>query len=208
MRLHGFSSGSTESLHASNLDSQFYVNLPEVKLPELNIPNIKLPDLKLPDIPNIAVPEFPSIPSMTNFNLPSLDAKSFSEMDSNVLIPALGLVVFVILTASATGGASGTAESTVKRKKKNVLDIPYHAAARLAYDAWLDAHPNETYDEAAYQSFQILYESKAAAEAKSKKLARDLDRFSNKPLPEPVARTVTKRESPVESKSGKFFFAS
>jgi hypothetical protein len=188
-------------LDASNApDLNFYVNLPEINLPDVTLPEVNLPS-------NIEMPSMPEIPPLPSLNLPSLDSNAvLGDLDPTVL---LGLVLVVVVASAGASGSATEASSLGKKraKKKTPLEIPYHAAARLAYDAWLEAHPDESYDEAAYLAFQSIYEAHAVAEATSKKLLRDLHNFSNEPPPEPPVRRVSEPKATAPLK-GKFFFAS
>ena len=186
-------------------DLKFYVNFPEVKVPNIEMPT--MPAIDMPTIPSLEKIDLPSMPTLDIPSLEKLDIPSVGGVDHNILVPAVGLAVVAIVAASAGGGSSGATTKAKKKKKKNVYEIPYHAAARLAYDKWLEAHPDETYDEAAYLSFQRLYEEQAVAEATAKKLARDLQGFANEPIPEPVVRQIPERETVAVPPKGRFFFA-
>lgn len=178
------------------------------------IGSVDLSDVKLPDISRMKLPEIsmPSVgmPSMDAFKVPSMDMKAFGSLDTDLVLPVAGVSALLLLglvaTASSSGkGASPSASKKRKKIKVNPLDIPYHAAAQLAYTQWLEAHPDYGWDDAAYQSFQTSFERHAVAEATAKKLKRDLQNFTNEPLPEPQPRRES--EKPTTKGSGVFFFA-
>lgn len=53
------------------------------------------------------------------------------------------------------------------------LSIPYDAAAKLAYEQWLDAN-GKWGNEAEYEKFKSKYEEKSVAQATYKKLEREM----------------------------------
>lgn len=54
------------------------------------------------------------------------------------------------------------------------ITIPYDAAARLEFTAWLATHPDAANSEDTFAKFKPLYEAKAVAEVTVKKQTRDL----------------------------------
>ena len=117
----------------------------------------------------------------------------------------------VSVIAGNQGEAVSTMQKKKRKKKKSIpLEIDYHAAARLAYQAWLDEHPDEKASPDAYEEFQELYEASAVALATAKKRERDLQAFDNTPAkPIPPRKITTKKvQATTTSSTGDFFFAS
>ncbi|GAX19138.1 hypothetical protein FisN_3Lh080 [Fistulifera solaris] len=54
------------------------------------------------------------------------------------------------------------------------VSIPYDAAARLDFTAWLASHPEAVNDDTTFAKFKPLYEAKAVADVIVKKQMRDL----------------------------------
>ena len=165
----------------------------------------RLPDVMLPkmDLPGLQIPSTDGIPTL------HLESTNFPVFDSEIAFPIFGLLsVFVlgVLASRSSDGVIIRKEESAKKAAEKLLAIPYHAPAKMAYQAWLEDHSNEVYDEAAYQSFEKLYEAQAIAEATAKKLGRDLKRFDNKPIPEPIAAQEAPLNS-LEKSKGNFFFA-
>ena len=146
---------------------------------------------------------------------------STGGLDTNVIIAAAVGLATVVAVASATSGGggdgiavgSGVGGSSRRRSRAqaNVLAIPYDAPARLAYQSWLDEHPDEKWNEPAYTAFASAYHELAVAEARQKKLARDLATFANKPWPEPAPRPAPRvkivPEGETKTSRGGLFFA-
>jgi len=179
------------------------------------IGKVDLSGLKLPDFSNLKVPEtnLPpiEIPSMGALQVPKIDVTVIgNNFDANLVMPMAGVSVSIVvllglLAVGSNKVSSSSASKKSKKTKSTPLDIPYHAPAQLAYAEWLEAHPEESWDDAAYQSFQTLFESHAVAEATAKKLKRDMESFANKPLPDAQPRRILEKTiKPV----GRFFFAS
>jgi len=208
------------------------MDLPDFDLKSFEMPKI---DIEIPEIPklNIEIPEMPKInivmpdmPEMPQINLPAIDLKAV-DMASDALgfdmtIPVIGLgVVAVVLALASAGGSSesqegGSSSSSMgsgrpkkKAQKKNPLEIPYDAAARLSYDAWCEAN-DEAFNEGGYAHFREIFNAKAVADATAKKLARDLNMFKNEAPKAPAPRKLsppkpTKTKPAIDDDA--FFFA-
>ena len=196
------------------------VELPDIKMPSIELPSIEMKSVQLPDfeVPSIELPsidlksvKLPDI-GMPSIDIPAIDLKSIEmptinipglpeSIDQSVLLPAIGVGLAAIVLASAGGGGGSTSS-------KVDLSIPYDAAARLAYDQWRTDN-NEKFNAEAYMAFRKKYEANAIADATSKKLARDLNSFQNKP-PEPTPERIITVKRPTEKSTEEipFFFAS
>lgn len=161
---------------------------------------------------NLKVPDMPVLPSLGGEGVNKLMASSLSStMVASVAATVIILGVFAAAAnSSGSNAGNGKMSQAKKRKKASEFAIDYHSAARMAYQEWLQDHPDEKSKPDAYAAFEDLYEAHAVAIAASKKLARDLQAFDNRPaqpIP-PRKMTMKKIESPSTTKSSKFFFAS
>lgn len=139
-------------------------------------------------------------------------------LDTNVITAGVVALAAVAAIATATGGSASATESGAsaqpnrrqRRGKPNALAIPYDAPARAAYQAWLDDHTGEKWNEPAFLAFEKAFHAHAVAQATEKKLARDLATFANKPWPEPAPRPAPRPKAPEEPQTsrGGLFFAS
>lgn len=183
------------------------IQLPVVDLEKIELPSI---DLMAVEIPKLDLPS----------SVPSFDGLSFGTSD--LTLPAVGFVVLLgiisILVSTSTKNNSASSKSPQlgggnRQKSKTNLAVPYDAAARLAYDNWCASHDNAKFNSEAYNQFKRIYEAKAIAEAKSKKLARDLKHFDNDAVPivEPAIPKVVAVETnpPMTAKveESPFFYA-
>mgnify|MGYP005850566891 CR=1 FL=1 len=149
------------------------------------------------------------IPPMGTLQVPKVDIDALGNIDADLVLPIAGVSAVVLLGLLAVGSSSNKDSSSgASKKSKKIkgkpLDIPYHAAAQLAYAKWLEAHPDQSWDRGAYESFQALFESQAVAEATAKKLKRDMESFANKPLPKPQSRRISEKKT---TSAAPFFFA-
>ena len=181
------------------------VDLSDLKLPEMS--DLKLPEMSLPSM---------EIPSMEALDVPNMDIKALGNIDVNLVLPIVGVSAVLLLglmAAASSSNKDAKPSGAIKKSKKTKaysLAIPYHAPAQLAYKQWIEAHPDYSWDDAAYKSFQTLFESHAVAEATAKKLKRDMQNFANEPLPEPQPRRISKKTKVAKATkaSGDLFFAS
>jgi hypothetical protein len=143
-------------------------------------------------------------------------------------IVALGVLGLAAIAAVVSGGKSGTESNTGSststnspsksppkpKEKKADVSIPYDAAARLAYDAWVATNEGVKTSEETYAAFKTMYEDTVIAEVTAKQKARDLANFDpNKPKPKPrptlppavVSVATTKRASTTTATSIPFF---
>lgn len=183
--------------------------LPPMQMPDIALPPMLMPNFALPSLDQKSI-ELPSI------NLPSMDFRlmdfsNFGAPDLQVPPPVvIGLCLAVSAVLIAGRGSSDTgAVSENSRKSKSTLkyEIPYDAAARLAYDAWCRDHGDAPFNAKGYAHFREIYEAKAVADATSKKLARELTVFENKARPSAPHRQVAARSTTKESAKVPFFFA-
>ena len=196
-------------------------NLPS--LSDLKLPNIA--DVNLPSVDNWKMPDMPAMPSLPSSlgnggeGVTKLLDSTGSSGSNTLIVVGTAFVLFLgvmAVTASAMGadteGGQAGSRTVLKKKQKskvNLLAIDYHAPARLAYQEWLSNHPDEKANADAYAVFEALYEANAVALATSKKIARDLEAFDNKPAkPVPPRTIMPKKTTPPPTKSGTFFFAS
>lgn len=163
--------------------------------------------VQLPDVSSLNMPD---VSALNMPDLSSIDASSFQ--DNPAALAAIGLAALAAVGAASAGGessGSSTAGGGPKRrsgKQAAAIAIPYHAAARLAYEEWCKEHKEKS-NEAGFLAFQEIYESEAVAQVKAKKLHRDLDTFSNegkKPIP---PRKITTTPVPKKEPAPDFFFA-
>lgn len=92
------------------------------------------------------------------------------------VIAAAGAAAFAGIATvmkKSTGGSSTSAVAAKPEPEPEPIDIsiPYDAASVLAYEAWKEE--GAQYDDAIYQKFKGIYESKAIAEVSLKKAERD-----------------------------------
>lgn len=174
----------------------------KIELPSIDIKAVEIPKLELPS------------------SVPSFDGLSFGTTD--LTLPAVGFVVLLGIallvstvstknddTSSVSSPQSGGARRP--RTKLN-LSVPYDAAARLAYDNWCASNDNAKFNAKAYEQFKRIYEAKAIAEAKSKKLARDLKNFNNDAVPIvepaiPKVATSTTKQPITKAAESPFYYA-
>ena len=182
----------------------------DIELPSVD--DIKLPEISLPDI---SLPDMPS--------LPSLGGGEAGGAVDDTLIMGVGAAVLLVGVlaamasslgddgeANSSGGASAPKKKR-KTKQQQLLEIDYHAAAKLAYQTWLDEHPDQKSIPGAYEAFETLYEEHAVALATAKKMARDLQAFDNTPVKPIPERRITPKKAPtppVTEGEASFFFAS
>ena len=172
-----------------------------------NAADMKMPDIKLPDI---SVPDMPDMPSLGDASAVMdklMGASSGGGNDNTIMLggAAAAVVLLGVMASAASSSGGGEAPSAAgkpnakrKTKQQQLLEIDYHAAARLAYQNWLRDHPDEKSKPDAYEAFEALYEANAVALATSKKAARDLQAFDNtpaKPIP-PRQITPKKKHAP------------
>jgi len=91
---------------------------------------------------------------------------------------ALALCVSAPLSgAFAPSSRSSLRYGTTSMKSSSSTDvdisIPYDAAARLAYDEWLEKYEKGAFDPKRYESFKKNYETITVANVAAKKKARD-----------------------------------
>lgn len=139
----------------------------------------------------------------------AIDTAKASELASS-LPPAIAIAALAVLVLSvgaaviATSGSNGNdADKTSKNTKVSTppkvkepkldLSIPYDAAARLAYQAWLSRQKEGAPDnEGVFQKFKEMYEIATIAKVAAKKLEQDMENFDptkpkSKPAPAPAS---------------------
>ncbi|CAB9503967.1 expressed unknown protein [Seminavis robusta] len=118
----------------------------------------------------------------------------FSSLSPDVGIAIAGVVVLLGIAAVVSGSSSGETASSgsapraPRRKagKQADVSIPYDAAARLAYDAWVESQEDVKASEEAFVAFKTMYEETAVAAVTAKQKARNLASFDpTKPKPQP-----------------------
>ena len=129
-------------------------------------------------LPNRAVSNTARNDMLGGFDLASVTALSDSQL--------IGAGVAVLAAAAATVGdfaiqGDKKPEPVVvveEEPEPEPIDvsIPYDAAARLKFEAWLNEEDVEAAnDEATYQKFKAVYENLASAEATVSRYTRELD---------------------------------
>ena len=118
----------------------------------------------------------------------SVQAGLLDGVPVEALYAVAGVLAVGIITVSVGGGgdrdeaSSHTSETVVAKKQKAPstpkidVSIPYDAAARLAYDAWLVAQGAQD-TEATYVNFKAAYYDMAIAQVTAKQKARELVNF-------------------------------
>lgn len=121
------------------------------------------------------------------------------------VLAGVGLVALAGIALAALGGGDSSGDSTAaaapakkkapaKKAPKVDVSIPYDAAARMAFDAWVAGQEKADSSDKAYGMFKTLYEAQAVAEVTAKQKARDLANFDpSKPPPAP--RPAPKKEA-------------
>lgn len=113
-------------------------------------------------------------------------------MAGATVVAALGAVLSRVTGGSSSSSTTTASSSGLSKEQPQVepepidVSIPYDAAARLAFDEYLQSKGIE-FDEMLYSSFRPLYEDKAISDVIVKKIARDLA------AAEQVAEEATKR---------------
>lgn len=182
--------------------------------------------IALPQVADVQL-QFTDTPSV-DLDVSSLGLDSL-DLSSPMVLGGLAAVLILTGAVAASGGGDSSAgknKSSAAGAKKEAkepdvpticLAIPYDAAARLAYDKWCK-DKEASFDQAAYEAFKDVYETKAVADAISKKKSRDLDNFQNqgkKPIPKRNIAVLKPKGAPTKEKleqnekaDAPFFFAS
>jgi hypothetical protein len=154
----------------------------------------------LGDIVTTAKEAFADVADSMEVISDNLDGGILGSLPPDIGIAALGVLGLAVIAAAVSGGGSGSESSAGSSSsssspsksspklqvKKTDVSIPYDAAARLAYDAWVASREEAKASEEAYASFKAMYEETVIAEVIAKQKARDLANFDpNKPTPKP-----------------------
>jgi hypothetical protein len=123
----------------------------------------------------------------------------FSSFPPEFAIGSVAIVGLVAI-ASIAGGDGGSANKRGSKTKVD-LSIPYDAAARIAYNEWVESQEGVTASDDAFASFKTLFEEKAVAEVTAKQKARDMASFDpSKPKSKPRS-TPAPKKAPVVTKA-------